>query len=213
MGKGNGTGAAWLEKGRWLFAGECTFVAGAVQSEQLPLDMETPEIAFAGRSNVGKSSLINALTGRGALARVSVTPGATRQINFFSLRDRLMLVDLPGYGYAKVSKKESLGWNHLILGYLKGRPQLRRVCLLVDARRGLKPHDEEVMRFMDTAAVVYQVILTKCDKVTEKEVSQVEASIVAKAEKHPALHPEIIKTSCKTRQGIDIVRAHLASFT
>ena len=155
--------AAELEAGRLLFAGACDFVAGAATVAQLP-PLGLPEVAFAGRSNVGKSSLINALTGRKALARVSHTPGRTQQINFFSLADRLMLVDLPGYGYAAVSKQKVANWTGLIEDYLKGRPQLKRVCLLIDARHGLKETDKAAMELMDSSAVVYQVVLTKADK-------------------------------------------------
>ena len=152
--------AAALEAGRLLFAKACDFVAGADKLEVVP-DATLPEIAFAGRSNVGKSSLINALTGRKTLARTSNTPGRTQQINFFRLGDRLTLVDLPGYGYARAAKTRIAAWTRLVNGYLKGRPGLRRVCLLIDARHGPKDVDREIMTMLDKAAVVYQVVLTK----------------------------------------------------
>src|SRR5512132_3088063 len=141
-----------LERGHWLFAQQCRFVAGAAKLEQIPA-AGLPEVAFAGRSNVGKSSLINALTGRKTLARVSITPGRTRQLNFFLLGERLMLVDLPGYGYAKASKSDIKAWTSLAGRYLKGRPNLRRVLLLVDARHGLKEADREMLTMLDEAAV------------------------------------------------------------
>ncbi|MEX1060691.1 MAG: ribosome biogenesis GTP-binding protein YihA/YsxC, partial [Methyloceanibacter sp.] len=157
--------AADIAKGEALFKGACTFVKGVVRIEDLPKDGR-PEIAFAGRSNVGKSSLINALTGRTSLARVSVTPGRTRELNFFTIGKNaaLYLVDMPGYGYARASKAAIKGWTRLIGDYLKGRRELKRVFLLIDARHGIKPNDEETMKLLDEAAVSYQVVLTKADK-------------------------------------------------
>ncbi len=152
-----------IEAGRKLFARECRFVMGVAQLDGLP-EITAPEVAFAGRSNVGKSSLVNALTGRRTLARTSHTPGRTREINFFLLGERLMLVDLPGYGYARASKTSIRDWTALVRGYLKGRPNLRRVCLLVDARHGFKDSDRAVMAALDEAAVSYQIVLTKIDK-------------------------------------------------
>src|SRR5262249_1839425 len=150
------------EEARRLFAQECRFVAGAASLDRLP-EPELVEVAFAGRSNVGKSSLVNALTGRGALARASNTPGRTRQINFFRLDDALMLVDLPGYGYARAPKREIAAWTKLVDAYLRGRAPLRRLMLLVDARHGLKDSDRDLMKMLDAAAVSYQGVLTKID--------------------------------------------------
>ena len=198
------------EAGRLLFARECRFVAGATHEEILP-PPTLPEVAFAGRSNVGKSSLVNALTGRSTLARVSNTPGRTQQINFFDLGGRLMLVDLPGFGFAKVSKTKVRGWTGLIFRYLRGRPTLRRVCLLVDARHGLKEVDREFMEQLDTAAVSYQVLLTKADKLKPAELEGRQADVVREIAGHVAAHPEIVATSAQTGAGIPAVRAHLAA--
>ncbi|MBQ5498089.1 MAG: YihA family ribosome biogenesis GTP-binding protein, partial [Acetobacter sp.] len=148
------------EKGRQLFAGECQFVFGTQCLEQLPPQI-LPEIAFVGRSNVGKSSLINALVGRRRLARTSSDPGQTKQLNFFNLASRLMLVDMPGYGYARVAKMVKEGWQQVMFNYLRGRPILRRVVVLLDARIELKDHDRDIMTLLDTAAVSFQVVLTK----------------------------------------------------
>jgi GTP-binding protein len=185
---------------------------GAMREEQLP-DISFPEIAFAGRSNVGKSSLINSLLGRNKLARVSNTPGSTRQINFFNLHNQLILVDLPGYGYAKAPKGEIAGWNKLILSYLKARPSLARVCLLIDARHGIKPSDETIMQVLDNSALSYQIVLTKADKTTKGEL----ADIINKIEKnyfakHLALHPEILSTSSRTSEGMEDLKVTIAKF-
>jgi GTP-binding protein len=198
------------EAGRLLFARECRFVAGATNEEILP-PPTLPEVAFAGRSNVGKSSLVNALTGRTTLARVSNTPGRTQQISFFDLGGRLMLVDLPGFGFAKVSKTKVRGWTGLIFRYLRGRPTLRRVCLLVDARHGLKDVDREFMEQLDTAAVSYQVLLTKADKLKPAELEERHADVAREIAGHVAAHPEIVATSAQTGAGIPAVRAHLAA--
>jgi len=203
-------GAA-LEAGRLLFAQECTFMSGVVRVRDLPPDA-LPEVAFAGRSNVGKSSLINALTNRKTLARTSNTPGRTQQVNFFNLGGRLHLVDLPGYGYAKASKDKVLSWNALIRDYLRGRATLRRVCLLIDSRHGLKPNDEEIMALLDEAAVSYQIVLTKIDKLHEKQLAACLAETDRKAKKHPACHPEIAATSAEKGRGIPELRAALAMF-
>ena len=152
-----------IEAARKLFAGTCEFVAGAASFESLPA-IALPEVAFAGRSNVGKSSLVNALTGRRTLARVSASPGATRQINFFDLAGRFFLVDLPGYGFAQVSKSMKESWQDLASAYLRGRPTLKRVCLLIDSRHGVKDSDHETMKNLDRAAVSYQLVLTKTDR-------------------------------------------------
>ncbi|HUA51124.1 MAG TPA: ribosome biogenesis GTP-binding protein YihA/YsxC [Candidatus Sulfotelmatobacter sp.] len=202
--------AAALEAGRLLFAAECRFVAGAADVAGLP-PMGLPEVAFAGRSNVGKSSLINALTGRKALARTSITPGRTRQLNFFALADRLMLVDLPGHGHAAASKREIGGWTALIDAYFKGRATLARVCLLIDARHGLKPDDTALMRRLDKAAVPYQAVLTKCDKLTDAALADRVAGLDAALRRHPAAHPELIATSAVTGAGIPALRAALAA--
>jgi GTP-binding protein len=199
-----------LERGRLLFAQECRFVTGAAHAEQLPTQT-LPEVAFAGRSNVGKSSLINALTGRRTLARTSDTPGRTREINFFDLGGRLLLVDLPGYGYARAAKTEIRRWNALILDYLRGRPGLRRVCLLVDARHGLKDADRAVMRRLDDAAVGYQAVLTKADKLKAGERAARLSGLTEALRRHPAAHPEIVLTSAATGEGIPELRASLAA--
>ena len=202
--------AATIEDGRWLFAGECEFVAGAATYDGLP-DALLPEVAFAGRSNVGKSSLVNALTGRRSLARTSNAPGRTRQINFFVLRDALMMADLPGYGYARAPKSDIRNWTSLVFAYLRGRPTLRRVCLLIDARHGIRNADEDVMRDLDRAAVSYQVVLTKCDKVKPEPLSDVAESAGRRTAAHPAAHPEILRTSAVRSDGIESLRAELAS--
>lgn len=189
-----------------LFSGSCEFVLGATQLAHIP-EAGLPEVAFIGRSNVGKSSLINALTGRKALARTSNTPGRTQQLNFFDLGGQLMLVDLPGYGYAKASKSEVAAWNQLIRDYLRGRAPLRRVCVLIDSRHGIKKGDTEMMQMLDEAAVPYQLILTKRDKM--KHVREAEASIEAVRGLHPAMHPDVITTSAEKRIGIDDLREAL----
>ena len=197
------------EAGRILFAQQCDFVRGAASLDDIPPTRLT-EIAFVGRSNVGKSSLVNALTGRKTLARVSNTPGRTREINFFNLGGRLMLADLPGYGYAKVSKAEHARWTELIFAYLRGRPNLRRAVLLIDARRGPLPNDLEVMALLDRAAVSYQLVLTKGDKLKPKELQEMEAKTDAESRRHAAAHPELIATSAHTGEGIARLRAALA---
>jgi len=201
---------ALLERGRVLFAQECRFVLGVAREEQLPAATRT-EIAFAGRSNVGKSSLLNALTGRNSLARVSNTPGATRQLNFFDLGGRAYLVDLPGYGFARAGKQEVSAWNALIRAYLRGRPNLRRLCLLIDARRGIVDPDRAIMKLLDEAAQSYQLLLTKCDKLHEAEVAAVIAALEREVAGRGACHPEVIATSAETGAGIPELRAALAS--
>ena len=204
------TEAAGLEAGRRLFAGPCAFVAGVVRTGGLPPDTR-PEVAFAGRSNVGKSSLVNALTSRKTLARTSGTPGRTQQINFFDLGGRLYLVDLPGYGYARASKDRVRRWNALIRDYLRGRASLRRVCLLIDARHGPKPGDREIMELLDGAAVSYQIVLTKTDKLPAGALAARLAEVSAAAARHPACHPEIAATSAEKGRGIAGLRAALAT--
>ena len=204
--------AGALESGRLLFAKSCDFVLGAAKLDHIP-ESRLPEIAFAGRSNVGKSSLVNALTGRKTLARVSNTPGRTREINFFRLGDRLMLADLPGYGFARASKAQSEQWAGLIFEYLRGRPNLRRVILLIDSRRGLLENDVEVMTLLDRAAVSYQLILTKTDKLKPDELADVGSRVAAASRTHGAAHPDLIATSAITGEGIPELRAELAALT
>ena len=199
-----------LENGRLLFAQQATFLLGAAGLPQVP-DSALPEIAFAGRSNVGKSSLINALTGRKDLARTSNTPGRTQQINFFDLGARLMLADLPGYGYAKAPKGQVKNWTKLVNSYLKGRQELRRPCVLIDARHGLKVTDREVMSMLDAAAQPYQIVLTKCDKINAADLEKLIARTGAELAKHTAAHPVIMRTSSFKNQGIEELRAELAT--
>jgi GTP-binding protein len=203
--------AELVEAGRKLFAAECRFVAGAAQPAALP-EETLPEIAFVGRSNVGKSSLINALTGRRMLARTSNTPGRTQQLNFFDLGGRLMLVDLPGYGYATVSKSSMRDWAALIRHYLGGRSSLRRACLLIDARRGITETDRPMMALCDEAALSYQVVLTKTDAVGPTALVKVMEAVTAELQRHRAAHPEIHLTSAEKRVGIAGLRATLAGF-
>ncbi|MEA2783449.1 MAG: GTP-binding protein [Rhodospirillaceae bacterium] len=204
--------AAALESGRLLFARECRFVAGATNADALPGSL-LPEVAFAGRSNVGKSSLVNALTGRKTLARVSHTPGRTQQINFFDLGGRLMLVDLPGYGYAAVGRTQVDAWSALIRLYLKGRPDLRRLCLLIDSRHGLRDSDRQTMSELDKAALSYQLVLTKVDKVTPAELEAGRAAIAAEIARRRAAHPTIAVTSTVDGRGVPELRAELASLS
>jgi GTP-binding protein len=199
-----------IERGRILFAQVCRFVRPIVSLDDVP-DTELPEVAFIGRSNVGKSSLINALTGRGGLARVSNTPGRTREINLFDLGQRLMLVDLPGYGFARVSKAESAAWRRLIKGYLQGRPQLARVCVLIDARHGVKESDEEMMALLDGAAVSFHSVLTKADKISQAETAAVLNAVVDATRQHAAGHPDVFLTSAETGAGIPELKAALAA--
>lgn len=201
-----------LELGRVLFAQDCQFIKTVTRLDDLP-DASLPEIAFAGRSNVGKSSLINALTGRLSLARASVTPGRTQALNFFLLGERLFLVDLPGYGFAKAAKSKIAAWSRLHDRYLRGRPNLRRVLILIDARHGLKALDEDTMSALDQAAVSYQAVLTKADKISETELSRCLAQTQSQLRRHVAAHPEIIATSAVSGTGIDRLRAALSALT
>ena len=204
------TEAPDLESGRLLFAQNCDFLISAASFNQLP-DTDLPEIAFAGRSNVGKSSLLNALTGRKNLARTSNTPGRTQQVNFFDLGGQMMLTDLPGYGYAKAAKSVVDQWTRLIKSYLRGRVQLRRVCLLIDSRHGLKDTDREAMALMDEVAVAYQIVLTKCDKIKAAELEKLLVKTDKEIAKHVAAHPEILVTSSFKSLGIEEMRATLAT--
>ncbi len=194
-----------------IFAKPCEFVMGGADLESLP-PTELNEIAFAGRSNVGKSSLVNALTGRRTLAKASNTPGRTRQINFFNLASVLMLVDLPGYGYAKAPKKEVAAWTKLVKDYLSGRPNLRRVCLLIDSRHGIKEVDREIMSMLDKTAVNYQIVLTKTDKIKPTALKEITEAAYLIIKKHPAAHPQIIATSSESKEGIELLREQLAEF-
>lgn len=200
----------WIEAGRLLFAGPIAFELGVAGLAQLP-DGDLPEVAFAGRSNVGKSSLVNSIAGRKGLARASTEPGRTRELNFFRVGDRLRLVDLPGYGYAKAGKADIKRWTALTRDYLRGRAPLKRVVLLIDARHGLKPHDKEVMDALDAAAVTYQLVLTKADKPKPTELEAIAAETRSVIAKRPAAHPEVIVTSAETGLGIEQLRAELAA--
>jgi len=199
-----------IEAGRLLFARQAVFERGVANISDLPAS-DLPEIAFAGRSNVGKSSLINALTGRKALARASAEPGRTRELNFFRLDDRLRLVDLPGYGYAKAPKTEIHRWTALMRDFLRGRPSLSRVILLIDARHGVKPTDIEVMDALDRAAVVYQIVLTKADKLKTSDLDARVSESLGLLKRRPAAHPEIVATSAETGLGLDVLRAEIAA--
>jgi GTP-binding protein len=200
-----------VEAGRRLFAREARFVAGAADPMALPPE-GPPEIAFAGRSNVGKSTLVNAVTGRRMLARTSNTPGRTRQINFFDLGGRLMLVDLPGYGYADAPKAAIKAWTGLVRQYLRSRAALRRVCLLLDARHGIKEVDRPLMGMLDAAGVSYQIVLTKIDKVGTGEAAGVAERVAAELATHAAALPEIFLTSAVERRGIAELHETLAAF-
>lgn len=198
-----------LETGRKLFRAETRFLLGAAEEHQIP-DTTLPEVAFAGRSNVGKSSLINALLGQKAMARTSSTPGRTREVNFFDVGGRLMVADLPGYGYARAPKTEQARWTRLIEDYLKGRQPLARLLILVDARHGLKESDESLMADLDTIGLGYQIVLTKADKVKDGPLARLQAELGETLARHPAAHPTIIATSARTGHGMESLRAHLA---
>ncbi|NWG91082.1 MAG: YihA family ribosome biogenesis GTP-binding protein [Parvularculaceae bacterium] len=198
-----------VERGRLLFCGPAEFMRGVVSIADLP-EPGPSEIAFAGRSNVGKSSLLNALTGRKDLARASTTPGRTQEINFFNLGNRLRLVDLPGFGYARAARADARRWTQLTKEYLKGRPSLKRVCLLVDSRHGLKDVDADVMTLLDKAGVAYQIVLTKADKLKPTEMEKAAAAAAAAVKRRPAAHPVILHTSAETGDGIAELRAELA---
>ncbi|MFG5381001.1 ribosome biogenesis GTP-binding protein YihA/YsxC [Yoonia sp. R2-816] len=199
---------AALEKGRRLFAGETEFLKGVVAMDGLP-PADRVEVCFAGRSNVGKSSLINALTGRKGLARASNTPGRTQEINFFTAGE-IYVVDLPGYGFANAPVAVVEKWQRLLKQYLQGRQTLRRVFVLIDARHGAKAVDEEIMSLLDSAAVTFQVVMTKTDKIKGKALDEALAKTRAALVKHPAAFPEIILTSSEKGDGIATLRAVIA---
>ena len=198
-----------IEAGRRLFAGPCDFLKGVVALDGLPL-ADRPEVCFAGRSNVGKSTLINALTGRKGLARASNTPGRTQELNFFALGDAGYLVDLPGYGFAKAPVAKVRSWQELLRGYLAGRPTLARAFVLVDARHGLKALDHEIMDLLDRAAVVFQLVLTKADKPRAAALDRTAAAVAEGAARHPAAYPEILVTAAETGRGVPALRATIA---
>jgi GTP-binding protein len=202
--------AAALEKGRLLFSGETDFVKGVVAMDGMPPD-DRIEICFAGRSNVGKSTLINALTGRKALARASNTPGRTQEINFFTCADSHYVVDLPGYGFAKAPKDTVAKWQRLLKAYLAGRATLRRAFVLIDSRHGVKEVDEEIMSLLDRSAVTFQVVMTKADKVKDAEREKNLAQTREAVAKHPAAYPELIVTSSEKGWGIDVLRGVIAT--
>lgn len=198
------------ETGRLLFAGPCDFLKGVVAMDGLP-SPDRLEVCFAGRSNVGKSSLINALTGRKSLARASNTPGRTQEINFFSLGDATYLVDLPGYGYAEAPVHVVEKWQRLLKAYLSGRQTLRRVFLLIDGRHGAKKVDEEIMTLLDRSAVTFQAVLTKCDKPSKADLQKSLDATRKVLARHPAAYPEIILTSSEKGEGLETLRALIAT--
>lgn len=193
------------------FTHPINFMLSVARLEQLPEDTYD-EVAFAGRSNVGKSSLINALFNQKKLAKTSSTPGRTQQLNFFNFDNKLYLVDLPGYGYAEAPEKLVKQWQAILKTYLRGRPNLRRVFVLIDARRGIKKEDLEIMKMLDESAVSYQIILTKADKVSATELNKTLAATAAEIEKHAAALPDIISTSSEKKIGLELVKAEICSF-
>ena len=202
---------AEAELGRKLFSGPVNFLKGVVAMDGLP-EADRVEVCFAGRSNVGKSSLINAITNRKGLARASNTPGRTQEINFFELGDKRYLVDLPGYGFANAPVAVVEKWQRLLKSYLSGRPNLRRAFVLIDSRHGIKPVDEEIMQLMNRSALTFQVILTKIDKIKQLEQDKVLLQVRTKLAKHPAAFPELIITSSEKGEGIATLRAVIANF-
>jgi len=205
---GTGEDEDAVETARRIFAGPVAFLKSAPALKFLP-DADVPEVAFAGRSNVGKSSLLNALTNRNGLARTSNTPGRTQELNFFDVGDPLLLrlVDMPGYGYAKAPKDMIRQWRFLVNDYLRGRAVLKRALVLIDSRHGIKDVDRDLMKMLDEAAVSYRLVLTKADKVKASELAEVTASTAAEARQHTAAHPEIIATSSEKGLGIAELRA------
>ena len=195
--------------GERLFSNDCTFVLGVASLSQLPPD-DRIEVAFAGRSNVGKSSLINALTGRKALAKTSNTPGRTQQLNYFMITDKIYLVDMPGYGFAQAPAALVKKWQKMLFTYLQGRVNLKRVFLLIDSRHGIKKVDAEIMEMLDKAAVNYQIVLTKADKISITELAKVIDDTNNNIKEHPAAHVDLLVTSSEKKQGIDELRAEIA---
>lgn len=198
-----------LEDGRLLFTQSCEFVMSVTSLKTLPPE-NYPEVAFAGRSNVGKSTLVNALTGRKTLARTSNTPGRTQHLNFFNLGHRVMLVDMPGHGYARASKTDIAAWTALVRDYLRGRPNLKRLCLLVDSRHGLKDTDRDLMDMLDEAGVAYQLVLTKADKVKTAQLENTARKAETEIKTRAAAHPFVFVTSAEKGQGVAELRALLA---
>ena len=198
-----------IDAGRRLFGGPCRFLLGVARLDQLP-EVKGVEIAFAGRSNVGKSSLINAVTGMRDLARASNTPGRTRELNFFDVNGQLTLVDMPGYGYARASKTAIDNWTRLIFDYLRGRSSLRRVYVLIDSRHGVKDNDKEALDVLDQAAVSYQIVLTKCDQPKKSALEAIKAETERAIAKRPAAHPEVMLTASRSGLGIQELRAAIA---
>jgi len=198
------------ERGRLLFAAPVEFLKGVVAMNGLP-PADRVEVCFAGRSNVGKSSLINALTNRKNLARASNTPGRTQEINFFTTQDGPYLVDLPGYGFAEAPVNVVKKWQELLKSYLSGRVNLRRAFVLIDARHGVKAVDEEILKLLDRSAVTFQAVLTKVDKISKTEREKVVAQVMAALAKHPAAHPEIVVTSSEKGEGVETLRAIIAT--
>ena len=204
--------ALWSERGRRLFSGKCEFMLGSPDLKSLPLP-DKSEIAFIGRSNVGKSSIINALTGRKGLARAATTPGRTQQLNFFNLGNRLRLVDLPGYGFAGAPKNTVKAWHNMVSNFLRSRTNLERVFILIDSRRGLMESDFEMMKMLDDTAVPYYIVLTKADKVTKSELLKVTSSVTNQLGKHPACYPCIAVTSSLKGEGIAELRGDISYLT
>lgn len=198
-----------LDAAKVLFRQDCTFVLGVAKLEQLPLS-DLPEVAFAGRSNVGKSSIINAVTGRKGLAKTSNTPGRTQQLNYFNLDGKLHIVDLPGYGYAQAPEAEVKKWQAVIMAYLQGRVNLKRVMVLIDSRHGIKSVDREIMDMLDKAAVTYQLVLTKTDKISAKELEKVLTDTQAEVSKHAAAYVRVLATSSEKNRGLEELRAEIA---
>ncbi len=189
-----------------LFMRDCVFIAGAASMDIMPSET-LPEVAFVGRSNVGKSSLINAITHRNSLARTSRTPGRTQQINLFALDKQLIIADLPGYGYAKAAKEKAYGWAQCVSDYLQTRRTLKRLYILIDSRHGLKPIDHDFMSALDKAAVSYQIVLTKTDKAKKLELQGVIDKVRQETATHVAAHPEVLITSARKKLGLDELRS------